>query len=122
MVGACFIEKHFTLDKNLPGPDHYFSADPKEFQNMVNSVRYIEAAMGDSVLGPSASEKESRLQYRLSCIAVEDLYAGTTLTREHIKFGRPGTGIPPKNIDLIINRVLKEDFIQGKPFNLDGLI
>jgi N-acetylneuraminate synthase/N,N'-diacetyllegionaminate synthase len=122
IMGACFIEKHFTLDKNLSGPDHYFSSDPEEFENLVNSVRYIEAAMGESELGPSLSEKESRLQYRLSCVAVENLCAGTVLKREHIKFGRPGTGILPKNVDLLVNRVLKKDISQGKRFDLNDLI
>jgi N-acetylneuraminate synthase/N,N'-diacetyllegionaminate synthase len=122
VMGACFIEKHFTLDKKLPGPDHYFSADPKEFKQMIDDVRYVEIAMGDSELGPSFSERESRKQFRLSCIAAKDLPAGTKLKREHIKFGRPGTGVLPKDVDSLINRVLKKDFTHGKPFDLEELI
>ncbi len=122
IMGACFIEKHFTLDKTLPGPDHYFSADPKEFKKMIDNVRYVEVAMGDRELGPSLSEQESRLQFRLSCIAAKDLPAGTKLKKEHIRFGRPGTGILPKNVELLINRVLKKNLTQNKPFNLDELI
>jgi N-acetylneuraminate synthase/N,N'-diacetyllegionaminate synthase len=113
VLGACFIEKHFTLDKSLPGPDHFFSADPTEFRELVNAVRTVEAAMGTTQLGPTQSESLGRVSFRLSCLSTDDLAAGTTLERKHIAFRRPGTGIPPNQVEALMGLKLKRAISRG---------
>jgi len=112
-LGACWIEKHFTLDKNLPGPDHRFSADPAEFEALVKGIRRMEQTLGDSRLGPTPSEAQGRLNYRLSCVAVRPLPAGHTLTEGDLAFRRPGTGLPPAQAPSLIGRRLKRALQTG---------
>lgn len=112
-LGACFIEKHFTLDKNLPGPDHRFSADPTELRTLVESVRTIERNLGDSVIGPTPSEMLGRRDFRLSCVAARDLPANHSLTQEDITFRRPGTGLPPRAFKWIVGRRLGGEVVAG---------
>lgn len=85
-LGACMVEKHFTLDKNLPGPDHAFSADPHELTQLVENVRTLEKNLGTSTVHPTPSEERGRLQFRLSCVAARNLAAGHHLTGEDIAF------------------------------------
>ncbi len=105
-MGACFVEKHFTLDKQLPGPDHRFSSDPAEFAQLVQGVRAIERQLGNDRVGPAPSEIEGRTNYRLSCVAARDLPAGHVLRQDDVAFRRPGTGLPPKAIDQVLGRAL----------------
>jgi N-acetylneuraminate synthase/N,N'-diacetyllegionaminate synthase len=107
--GAAWIEKHFTLDKNLPGPDHSFSCDPQELRQMVEGVRYIEQAMGFPKLGPTESEAISRKDYRLSCCAASDLEPGHIITKKDIIFTRPSHGLPPKLSDHMVGREVKNN-------------
>jgi N-acetylneuraminate synthase/N,N'-diacetyllegionaminate synthase len=113
-LGACFIEKHFTLDKNLPGPDHRFSAEPSEFRALVEAVRAMEKSLGDSIIAPAASEELGRRDFRLSCVAARSLPAGHCLTESDVVFRRPGTGLPPHAIDWIVGKRLKRDVSVGK--------
>lgn len=115
-LGACMIEKHFTLDKNLPGPDHRFSADPAEFQLLVESVRTMEKSLGTSEIEPTASEQLGRRDFRLSCVAARELSAGHCLTVSDIAFRRPGTGFPPKAVDDLIKRKLVGKVAPGHVF------
>lgn len=115
-LGACFIEKHFTLDRNLPGPDHRFSSDPAEFRTLVQSVRRIEQALGTNQLGPTPSEALGRTAFRLSCHAASNLPAGTRLQREHIAYRRPGTGLPPKSAPALEGRTLRRAVPRGHLF------
>jgi N,N'-diacetyllegionaminate synthase len=117
VLGACFIEKHFTLDKNLPGPDHLFSADPAEFRDLVNAVRTVEAAMGTGQLGPTLSESLGRASFRLSCLSTNNIAAGTSLQNRHIAYGRPGTGIAPKQGSVLLGMTLKRDVSRGHVFS-----
>jgi N,N'-diacetyllegionaminate synthase len=112
-LGACFIEKHFTLDKNLPGPDHRFSADPGEFRELVDAVRFVETAMGSAEVAFTASEAINRREARLSCAARRDLSAGHTLTTSDIAFQRPGTGLPPKMAEELAGKQLARDVRSG---------
>lgn len=118
-MGACFIEKHFTLDKNLPGPDHRLSADPEEMKKLVESIRTIEQNLGKSEIGPTDSEMANRRDCRLSCAAAKNLKTGHKLDEDDIAIYRPGTGIPPKSRDLLIGRVLKCDIKKGHIFQLE---
>jgi len=115
-LGACMIEKHFTLDKSLPGPDHRFSADPKEFRSLVESVRFLEKSLGTPEIKPAASEQLGRRDYRLSCVAARELPAGHFLTASDIAFRRPGLGFPPKALDDLIKRKLVTEVRSGHIF------
>lgn len=118
-LGACMIEKHFTLDKNLPGPDHRFSADPVEFRALVDAVRTMEKNLGSSKLGPAASESLGRRDYRISCVAARPLVAGHHLTAADVAFRRPGSGFPPKDLDRLIARELVRDVAPGHVFSAE---
>lgn len=115
-LGACFIERHFTLDKNLPGPDHSFSADPAEFKELVNAIRTIESNLGSGELQPAASEELGRRDFRLSCVAARELPAGHRLTVADIAFRRPGYGFPPKGSDALLNRAISRAVAAGHVF------
>ncbi len=117
--GSSWIEKHFTLDKTLPGPDHRFSSDANEFCQLVNGVRYIEKATGKSKLGPTDSEKKSRENFRLSCCAARDLLPGEILTQDDVVFIRPGDGVSPKLINHIIGREIKNFILAFSPLRLN---
>jgi N,N'-diacetyllegionaminate synthase len=115
-LGACFIEKHFTLDKGLPGPDHRFSADPEEFRVLVDSIRRMEMSLGDAIIGPTARERTARLDFRLSCTAARPLPAGYRPAQADVVFSRPGTGLPPKDVVWILGRPLRRAVEEGKAF------
>src|SRR6185436_1340975 len=101
-LGACVIEKHFTLDRNLPGPDHKASLEPEELANLVRGIRSVEAALGDGRKQPAASEWDTARVARKSLVAARTLEAGTTLEPEMLCEKRPGTGIAPSAIDNVI--------------------
>lgn len=119
VLGACFVEKHFTVDRNLPGPDHRFSSDAAEFSLLVRAIRMVEQAQGSPSLGPTPSEALGRRDFRLSCGTMLPLSAGTRLDASHIVFRRPGTGIPPKLRDAMVGLVLKRDVAPGHVFTWD---
>lgn len=102
--GACVIEKHFTLDRSLPGPDHRCSADPAEFRALVRGVREVEAALGDGRKRPSAGELANLLGMRRSIVAAVDIPAGQVLTADMLTFKRPGTGISPSRLRDIVGK------------------
>ena len=120
-LGACFIEKHFTVDRELPGPDHRFSSDPAEFEELARAVRYLEESLGSSVIGPTPSEEAGRRNYRLSCVAARDLPAGHRLGEEDVTFARPGTGLPPKGVQWLLGRSLARSIEAGEPFEPSDL-
>ena len=103
-LGACFIEKHFTLDKSLPGPDHRFSSEPEELCELVTRVRELEQNLGDDRIGPTISEMENRHGFRISCVAARDLPVGHVIKSEDIAYRRPGNGKPPKYVNDFIDR------------------
>jgi N,N'-diacetyllegionaminate synthase len=115
-LGACFLEKHFTLDKELPGPDHRFSADPAELRALVDAVRALEQSLGDDELGPAESETLGRRDYRLSCVAASELVAGTVIAERDVAFRRPGTGLPPARLESLVGRRLRTDVAEGELF------
>lgn len=121
-MGACLIEKHFTLDKNLPGPDHHFSADPSEFQALTEAIRSLEKMMGESTIVPAPSEISGRRDFRLSCAAARNLPAGHCLSESDIVFRRPATGFPPWAIEWLVGKHLKHEVQAGKVFQLDDLL
>lgn len=120
-LGACVIEKHFTLDKNLPGPDHWFSADPVELKNLVNGIRFIEQAMGNTTIQPTQKELEMRALYRLSITASKDISPGQIIQRDSIEFKRPGTGIPPKYLKWVLGRKSRIEIKKNEQFTFDQI-
>jgi sialic acid synthase SpsE len=105
-LGASIIEKHYTLDRSLPGPDHPFAIEPDELAMLVSQSRDIEAAMGDGrKRGPSALESEEMFsKARRSLVAVHTIPAGTTIERGMLTVKRPGHGIKPRFLDAVVGR------------------
>ena len=118
-VGACMVEKHFTTDRHLPGPDQWFSSTPEEFAELFRRVREAEEMLGSGDLRPTSAEAEAREHFRLSCTAARDLPEGTVLKVEDISFRRPACGLPPKSMHLILGRCLKKFTSKGTPLNLN---
>lgn len=115
-LGACIIEKHFTLDRNLPGPDHRFSMDPSELAELVRQVRLMSRSLGSPQIAPAAAEWQNRDEYRLSCVAAEALAAGRCLRAEDIAFRRPGTGMRPALASELTGQVLRHAVPRGHVF------
>jgi sialic acid synthase SpsE len=110
-LGAAFIEKHFTLDRNMTGPDHAFALEPRELTAMVRGIREASSALGSGLKrGPDAQEAEEMYSLaRRSLIVTGDLPKGTVLERHMLTVKRPGFGIAPKFLDLVVGRELKVD-------------
>ena len=115
-MGATIIEKHFTLDKTMDGPDHKSSISPEELKAMVSSIRNIEKALGSSIKKPSKSEKPNITMARKSIVASKSIKKGELFTEKNITIKRPGTGISPMKWDSIIGKVAKRDY------NIDDLL
>jgi N,N'-diacetyllegionaminate synthase len=109
-LGATVIEKHLTLDRTLPGPDHRASLEPEEFAAMVRAIRNIEQALGDGIKRPSPSEIKNRPIARKSLVAAMPIQAGEVFTPENVTAKRPGTGISPMAWDEVMGRVAGRDF------------
>jgi len=109
-LGAVVIEKHFTLDKELPGPDHKASLEPYELKAMVNAIRNIEKALGNGIKKPSKSEKKNISVARKSIVAKRDIKKGEIFTEENLTVKRPGTGISPMRWKEIIGKKAPRDF------------
>ena len=109
-LGATVIEKHLTLDRNLPGPDHKASLEPDGFVAMVRAIRNIEEAMGGGIKRPSPSEAKNRSIARKSLVAAKPIHAGDQFTAENVTVKRPGTGISPMRWDEVMGRVAARDF------------
>jgi N,N'-diacetyllegionaminate synthase len=109
-MGATVIEKHFTLDRNLPGPDHKASLEPEELKEMVQAIRNIEKAMGDGIKRPSTSEMKNIPIARKSIVAANPIKAGESFTNKNLTVKRPGIGISPMRWDEVIGRSAIRDF------------
>ena len=109
-MGASVIEKHFTLDKTMDGPDHKASLEPKELKAMVSAIRNIEKALGSSEKKPSPSESVNIDIVRKSIVANQDIKEGDFLTDKNIAVKRPGNGISPMKWDNIINSIATKTY------------
>ena len=109
-MGASVIEKHFTLDRNMEGPDHKASLEPQELKQMVDSIRHIEAALGSGDKKPSPSEKKNMAVARKSIVAAARIKAGDILTEENITVKRPGNGICPMRWKEVLGTRAVRDF------------
>lgn len=109
-LGAVVIEKHFTLDRNMEGPDHKASLEPDELRAMVRAVRNIEAALGDGIKMPSRSEEMNRNVARKSIVAAAAIRKGERFTEENLTTKRPGTGMNPMRWDEVIGTTADRDY------------
>lgn len=127
VLGAKVLEKHFTLDKNMKGPDHMASIEPNELKDMIKAIRNIEKAIGNGIKKPTKNEEEIRNIVRRSIVAAKEIKKGGVLSEETIAVKRPGNGISPSEWDRVIGRRAIRDFKKDElieivnPFNNTSL-
>lgn len=107
--GSKVVEKHFTLDRKMKGPDHSFAIEPNELKQMVQNIRDVEKAMGTGVKERTKDEQEMYEKGRRSIIAAKDISKGTKITRDMLIIKRPGFGIKPKFLDMVVGKTTKRD-------------
>jgi N-acetylneuraminate synthase/N,N'-diacetyllegionaminate synthase len=120
-LGACVIEKHFTLDRTLPGPDHKASLEPQELRRMVDGIRKVEQALGDPRKRPTELERRNMQVMRRSLVAERDIAAGERLEADMVAFKRPGTGLGEDFLDLVVGRVAAKPIAAGDPITWDRI-
>jgi N,N'-diacetyllegionaminate synthase len=120
--GAACVEKHLTLDRSLPGPDHQASLEPGEFKAMVAAIRDVERALGDGVKRPAPGELAIRSVARKSLVAARDIPAGATIGVEDIVILRPGTGLPPSALPQVVGRRAARPIGHHTPITLEMLV
>lgn len=113
-LGACVIEKHMTLDKTMPGPDHKASLEPDEFQQMVGSIRNIEAALGDGVKKPTQAEQKNRDYVRKYLVASREIKKGETFTLQNLCAKRCAYGISPMKIPSLLGIAAQRDYLKDE--------
>ena len=118
VLGATVIEKHFTLDKSLPGPDQKASLDPAEFKAMVEAVRHVEAALGDGRKHVTASEAPNKPVARKSIVAAKPIRAGEVFTADNLTTKRPGDGVSPMRWYDVLGKTAKRDFAEDEKIEL----
>jgi N-acetylneuraminate synthase len=116
--GACIIEKHFTLDRTLPGPDHAASLEPAELKGMVQAIRDVEVALGDGIKRPTAGEWKNRDVARRSLVAARHIRGGQCFGPEDIAVKRPGTGLSPMQYWQLLGEAAVRDFLPDEPLEL----
>ncbi|CAK0759970.1 N-acetylneuraminate synthase [Escherichia coli] len=112
--GAVVIEKHFTLDKNMEGPDHKASLEPVELEAMIAAIHQIEKALGNSIKAPTVSEIKNKSVARKSLVAAKTIIAGESFTSDNLAIKRPGTGMSPYLYWNLINEVSENDYLPGE--------
>jgi N-acetylneuraminate synthase/N,N'-diacetyllegionaminate synthase len=120
-LGACIIEKHFTLDRSLPGPDHQASATPGELAALVRGIRTVEAALGHGRKEPAASEAAVAAVARRSLVAARDIAGGDVLAADMLACRRPGNGLTPAQLELVLGRRAAKDIAAGTLISLELL-
>jgi N,N'-diacetyllegionaminate synthase len=120
-LGARVIEKHLTLSRTLPGPDHHASLEPAEFAAMVTAIRHTEAALGSSIKAPAACELPNRPVARKSLVAARALPAGHVLATGDLLIRRPGSGLAPKYLSAFLGRTLRRPVVEEEMLGWDHL-
>jgi N,N'-diacetyllegionaminate synthase len=118
-MGSVALEKHFTLDRNLTGPDHKASIEPDELVQLVKSVRKVEAALGSPVKGPTETERENMLVVRRSLVAERDIKKGEPFDESMVSFKRPAGGLGEEFKEIVLGRVATSDIPEGDPITWD---
>lgn len=117
-LGACVIEKHFTIDRNMEGPDHAASLEPNELKQMVDYIRNVESSIGNGIKEPALSEVKNISIARKSIVASRDIKAGEQFTDECLTAKRPAGGISPMKWECVVGQTAKRDFNQDEPIEL----
>lgn len=117
-LGACIIEKHFTLSRTDPGPDSAFSLEPHEFMAMARALREVETALGEVRYGPTPHQQKS-LAFRRSLFVVQDVEAGQVFTKDNLRSIRPSDGLAPKYLKEVLGRRARRDVARGTPLSWD---
>ncbi len=120
-MGACILEKHFTLDRSLPGPDQASSIEPDELTSMMQGIRKVEAALGHGRKEPAERELETAAVARKSLVAYKKIPAGTKIEKSQIAILRPGTGLAPAMLPYVVGRVAKLDIPAGELITFEML-
>lgn len=120
-LGACVVEKHFTLDRTLPGPDHRSSLEPDELASLIHGLRSVESSLGHGRKEPAASEANTAEAARKSLVSACDIQAGTPLSHDKIAVRRPGLGLPPAMISFVIGRTARVFIPAGTILTLEML-
>jgi len=131
VLGACIVEKHFTLSRDDPGPDSAFSLEPQEFKAMISTIRALETSgmtnkeLNQSILGTvqygTSGEDKKSLQFRRSLFAVEDIQAGETFTPKNVRCIRPGHGLAPKYINEVMQKTATQAIERGNPLSWEHI-
>ena len=121
LYGAKILEKHFTLDKTIVGNDHYHAMDPEDLKKMRENIQFVQLISGQYHKMPLKCEQESRKHARRSIVANLDIHKGDIITREKLAFKRPGTGIPPSKLDLILESSALEDIKEDDIITFDKI-
>jgi N-acetylneuraminate synthase len=117
-LGACIVEKHFTLSRSIPGPDSSFSLEPEEFKAMVNAIRTTEKALGKINYAVTPQEAASRV-FRRSLFIVKDMKAGEKFTEVNVRSIRPAYGLPTRYLSSVIGRKSLKNIKVGTPLSWD---
>jgi len=121
-LGAVMIEKHFTLDRKLPGPDQRASLEPDEFAQMVTAIKDVERALGNGVKKPTSEEEEIKKAARRSIVAKVKIRKGTVIRENMLDFKRPGTGLEPKNLHKIVGKRASKDIEADEMITFEKLL
>lgn len=120
-VGACVIEKHFTLDRKMKGPDHRASIEPDDLSTLVRTIRDVEAALGDGVKRPMPSEIENKLRMQKSLVARHNIHAGAIIRAGDLTAKRPGIGLPPLWFDRVVGKRAAKDIPANSILDLSSV-
>ena len=121
-LGACAVEKHFTLSRDQAGPDHPFALEPQELADMVTAIREAEESLGSSVKRVTTAEADLFRLGRRSIVAARDISAGDELKREDLAIKRPGFGIPVESLDQVVGRHVAHDVAGDQVLQWDDLV
>lgn len=121
-LGAEVIEKHFTLDKSLPGPDHSCSLEPAGFKELIEGIRNVEQCLGNGIKLPSEAERKNTFGMRRSIVANQFLPKGTVIQSSHLGFKRPANGLSPKYVDFLVGKKVNRDIQPDEAFTMDVLL
>lgn len=118
-LGAVVVEKHFTLDKTLPGPDHSCSLEPADLARFVQAIRSVETALGSHVKAPAEAERRNIAGMRRSIVATRTIAAGTPISRDHVEFKRPAVGIEPRRLKEVLGKKAKVNIPADTPLTAE---
>ena len=121
-AGACVVEKHFTLDRNMEGPDHRASIEPNELEELVRTIRDVEVALGDGIKRPMPSELPNKTRMQKSLVATRSISAGEIIQKADLTCKRPGSGLPPKWFDRVVGRKAAKEIQKEETLELNSII